>query len=95
MDKTFIKLVEEVNRYSIDDTKEKIRNKFLKEIEELRKDDDAFSKDLEMLEYDLWRRLSEKYDSNLKKLIKIYDSLKSLKYGIDYFRNTVSINKKK
>ena len=92
MDKTFIKLVEEVNRYSIDDTKEKIRNKFLKEIEELRKDDDAFSKDLEMLEYDLWRRLSEKYDSNLKKLIKIYDSLKSLKYGIDYFRNTVSIN---
>ena len=92
MDKTFIKLVEEVNRYSIDDTKEKIRNKVLKEIEELRKDDDAFSKDLEMLEYDLWRRLSEKYDSNLKKLIKIYDSLKSLKYGIDYFRNTVSIN---
>ena len=92
MDKTFIKLVEEVNRYSIDDMKEKIRNKFLKEIEELRKDDDAFSKDLEMLEYDLWRRLSEKYDSNLKKLMKIYDSLKSLKYGIDYFRNTVSIN---
>ena len=72
--------------------KEKIRNKFLKEIEELRKDDDAFSKNLEMLEYDLWRRLSEKYDSNLKKLIKIYDSLKSLRYGIDYFRNTVSIN---
>ena len=78
MDKTFIKLVEEVNRYSINGIKDKIRTKIYKEIEKLRKDDDdEFSKDLEMLEYDLWRCISEKYDSNLKDLVKIYDSLKA------------------
>ena len=31
-------------------------------------------------------------DSNLKDLVKIYDSLKSLKFGIDYFTNTVNTN---
>ena len=98
MDKTFIKLVEEVSRYSIDGIKDKIRTKIYKEIEKLRKDDDddddgEFSKDLERLEYNLWRRISEKYDdSNLKDLVKIYDSLKSLKFGIDYFTNTVNTN---
>ena len=92
MDKTFIKLVEEVNSYSIDGIKDKIRTKIHKEIEKLRKDDDQFSKKLERLEYYLWRRLLENHDSNLNDLVKIYDSLKSLKFGIDYFTNTVNTN---
>ena len=102
MDKTFIKLVEEVNSYSIDGIKDKIRTKIHKEIEKLRKDDDQFSKKLERLDYYLWRRLLENHDSNgrllenhdsnLNDLVKIYDSLKSLKFGIDYFTNTVNTN---
>ena len=92
MDKTFIKLVEEVNSYSINGIKDKIRTKLYKEIEKLRKDDDEFSKELERLEYDLWRRLLENHDSNLKDLVKIYDSLNSLKFGIDYFTNSVNTN---
>ena len=90
MDKNFIKLVEELDRYSIDDIKDKIRNKLLKKIEELRKDDDEFSKKLGRLEYDLWRQISYNHDSNLKDLIKVYDSLNSLKFGIDYFTNLVN-----
>ena len=92
MDESFIKLVEEVNSYSINGIKDKIRTKLYKEIEKLRKDDDEFSKELERLEYDLWRRLSENHDSNLKDLVKIYDSLNSLKFGIDYFTNSVNTN---
>ena len=92
MDESFIKLVEEVNSYSINGIKDKIRTKLYKEIEKLRKDDDEFSKELERLEYDLWRRLLENHDSNLKDLVKIYDSLNSLKFGIDYFTNSVNTN---
>ena len=92
MDKNFIKLVEEVNSYSIETIKNKIRTKIIKKIENLQKDDDEFSKKLERLEYDLWRQLSENHDSNLKDLIKIYDSLNSLKFGIDYFTDSVNSN---
>ena len=92
MDKNFIKLVEEVNSYSIETIKNKIRTKIIKKIENLQKDDDEFSKKLERLEYDLWRQLSENHDSNLKDLIKIYDSLNSLKFGIDYFTDSVNTN---
>ena len=92
MDETFIKLVEEVNSYSIDGIKDKIRTKIRKEIEKLRKDDDQFSEKLEMLENNLWRKLLVNHDSNLNDLVKIYDSLKSLKFGIDYFTNTVNTN---
>ena len=92
MDETFIKLVEEVNSYSIDGIKDKIRTKIRKEIEKLRKDDDQFSEKLEMLENNLWRKLLVNHDSNLNDLVKIYDSLKSLKFGIDYFRNSVNTN---
>ena len=85
MDKTFIKLVEEVNSYSINGIKDKIRTKLYKQIEKLRKDDDHFSKELERLEIYLWRQLLENHDSNLKDLVKIYDSLNSLKFEIDRF----------
>ena len=91
MDETFIKLVEEVNSYSIDGIKDKIGTKIYKQIEKLRKDNE-FSKELERLEYDLWRRLLENHASNLKDLVKIYDSLNSLKFGIDYFTNSVNTN---
>ena len=90
MDKRFINLVEEVNSYSLNDIKNKIRTKLYKEIEKLRKDDDQFSEKLERLETNLWRQLLENHDSNLKDLVKIYDSLNSLKFGIDYFTNSVN-----
>ena len=59
--------------------------------EKLRKDDDQFSKELERLEIYLWRQLLENHDSNLKDLVKIYDSLNSLKFEIDRF--TYLVNK--
>ena len=92
MDKNFIKLVEEVNSYSIETIKDKIRTKIIKKIENLRKDDDEFSKELERLEYDLWRHLAGNHDSNLKDLVRIYDSLNSLKFGINYFTDSVNTN---
>ena len=92
MDDNFIKLVEEVNNYTIDRIIDKIRTKIIKKIENLRKDDDEFSKKLERLEYDLWVQLTGNHDSNLRDLVKIYDSLKSLKFGIDSFTNSVNTN---
>ena len=94
MDNLFIKIVEEVNSYPIDVIKDKVRTKILKEIEKLRKDEEEFSKELERLEYDLCQRLLLNHDSNLKDLVKIYDSLNSLKFGIDYFTNSVNTNLK-
>ena len=85
MEEIFIKLVEEVNSYSINGIKDKIRTKLYKQIEKLRKDDDHFPKELERLEIYLWRQLLENHDSNLKDLVKIYDSLNSLKFEIDRF----------
>ena len=102
MDNLFIKIVEEVNSYPIDVIKDKVRTKILKEIEKLRKDEEEFSKELERLEYDLWQRLLLNHDlcqrlllnhdSNLKDLVKTYDSLNSLNFGIDYFTNSVNTN---
>ena len=92
MDERFINLVKEVNSYSIDGIKNKIRTKIHKEIEKLRRDDDEFSKDLERLEYDLWVQLTGNHDSNLRNFVKIYSSLKSLKFGIDSFTNSVNTN---
>ena len=91
MDKRFINLVEEVNSYSINDIKDKIRTKIYKEIEKLRKDDDQFSKDLEMLEKDFWYRLLENKYCNLKDIVNLYNSLNSLKYGMDHFTDSVNI----
>ena len=81
MDEMINRLVEEVNSFSINNIKEKIRSKLYKDIEKLRKYDDQFSKKLE-----------SNHDSNLKDLVKIYDSLKSLELGIDYFKNSVNTN---
>ena len=92
MDKNFINLVEEVNSYSIDDIKDKIRNKIHKEIEKNRKDDE-FLKQLELLEYNYWLKIScNTNNSNLKDLVKIYDSLKTIKFGIDCFIEEVNKN---
>ena len=92
MDETLINLVKEVNSYSIDRIKDKIRTKIIKKIENLRKDDDEFSKSLERLECDLWRQIVGNHDSNLKDLVRIYDSLNSLKFGIDCFTDSVNTN---
>ena len=70
MEEIFIKLVEEVNSYSINGIKDKIRTKLYKEIKKLRKDDDQFSKELERLEIYLWRELLENHDTNIKDLAK-------------------------
>ena len=90
MEESFIKLVEEFNSYSINGIKDKIRTKLYKEIEKPRKDDE-FSKKLERLEICLWQQLLENHDSNLKDLVKIYDSLNRLKFETDYF--TYLVNK--
>ena len=92
MDRNFIRVVEEVNRYSMDDVKDKIRTKIIKKIENLRKDDDEFSKELERLECDLWRQLAVNHDSNLRDLVKNYDCLRSLKFVIDSFTDLVNTN---
>ena len=92
MDRRFISLVEEVNRYSINDIKEKIRTKIYKEIEKLRKDDDEFYEKLERLEIILWQKLIESHDSNLKDLVKNYIILHRFKSEIDYFTNSVNRN---
>ena len=91
MEESFIKLVGEVNSCSIDDIKDKVWTKIFKEIEKLRKEDDQFSKRLESEETNLWQRLLEVHSSNLKDLLKIYDSLNSLKFEIDRF--TYLVNK--
>ena len=91
MEEIFIKLVEEVNSYSINGIKDKIRTKLYKEIKKLRKDDDQFSKELERLEIYLWRELLENHDTNITDLAKIYDSSNSLKFEIDRF--TYLVNK--
>ena len=90
MDEIIIKLVEEINKYSIDDIREKIRTKIYKEIEKLRKDDVNFSDQLGILENNLWRNLTKK--NNLRELILFYNSLEDLKYGIEYFKNSVNTN---
>ena len=92
MDEMINSLVEEVNSLSINNIKEKIRNKLYNDIEKLRKYDDQISKKMESLEYNLWRELLKDHDSNFKDLFKIYDSLKSLEIGIDYFKNSVNPN---
>ena len=80
-----------LNSYKLKNYKEEIRESIKVEIERLRRDGE-FSKDLEKLEYELWRRLFEKYISNekVKELIKVFDSLNTLKFGIDYFTNTIN-----
>ena len=94
MDKSFIKLVEEFNSYSIDDIRDKIRTKIYKELEKLRKYDDQFSKRLEREETNFWCHVLENEDSNLKNLVKLYDSLNSLRFEIDRFKDLVNTDSK-
>ena len=92
MDRRFINLVEEVNSYSIDDIKDKIRTKIYKEIEKLRNDDDQFSKEIEMKEKHFWYSILQNNYSNLKDLVNLYNSLNSLKFGIEDFKKSVNTN---
>ena len=86
MDRNFNKLVEEIKNYSIDDIKEKTRNKIIKRIEELRKNDDLFLKEHDSKERCLWRDiLFNNYDETLRNLINYYNSVISLKYEVDLF----------
>ena len=86
-------IAKELNSYKLKNYKEEIRERIKVEIERLRRDDEFF-KDLEKLEYELWRRLFKKYTSNekVKELIKVFDCLNTLKFGIDYFTNSVNKN---
>ena len=90
MDRRFISLVEEVNKFSINDIKEKIRNKIYKDIEKLRKDDEEFYEKIERLEIIFWRDIVENHSSNLKGLVEKYDSLNRFKSEIELF--SVSFN---
>ena len=85
MERNFNKLVEELKNYSIDDIKEKTRNKIKKRIEELRKNDDLFLKEHDHKERCLWNDIFFDKDETLRNLIKYYNSVISLKYEVDLF----------
>ena len=74
MDKKIIENFENFfNDQLLKDYKEKIRTKFYKELDELRKKDDEISRKIVRLEIDLWRSFLSlnSNDSNLNKLVKI------------------------
>ena len=85
MERNFTNLVEKLYNYSIDDIKEKTRNKIKKRIEELRKNDDLFLKEFESRERCLWSDIFFDKDETLRNLIKYYRSIISLKYEVDLF----------
>ena len=91
MDRRLINIVEEVNSYSINDIKDKIRTKIYKKIEKFRKDDDEFSKELENFEKGFWFNLTKINYNNLKDLVNLYNSLNRLKIEIDNFTDSVNI----
>ena len=74
------------NDQLLKDYKDKIRTKFYKDLDGLRKKDDEFARKIEMVETDLWRSiLNVCNNSNLNNLFKIYDCLHGLKYATDRF----------
>ena len=85
MDKNFTNLVEKLDNYPIDDIKEKTRNKIKKRIEELRKNDDLFLKELDFKERCLWNDIFFNKDETLRNLIEYYRSIISLKHEVDLF----------
>ena len=91
MKESFINLVEKFNSQSLKDYRDQIRTNIYKEINELRKKDDKFSKRLEIEERDfLSNLLREHNNSNLKKFFNLYECLKNLKYHIDFFKDLVN-----
>ena len=92
MEKSFINLVEKLsNSELLKDYRDKIRTNIYKELDELRKKNDEFSRRLEIEESHLWfNLLREHNDSNLNNLVHIYDCLKNLKYDIDRFKDLVN-----
>ena len=80
------------NDQLLKDYKVKTRTKFYKELDELRKKDDEFSRKIERVEIDLWRSFLSEHnnDGNLINLVKIYDCLHGLKYATDSFRDLVN-----
>ena len=76
------------NDQLLKDYKDKIRTKFYKDLDGLRKKYDEFARKIEMVETDLWRSiLNVCNNSNLNNLFKIYDCLHGLKYATDRFRD--------
>ena len=76
------------NDQLLKDYKDKIRTKFYKDLDGLRKKDYEFARRIEMVETDLWRSiLNVCNNSNLNNLFKIYDCLHGLKYATDRFRD--------
>ena len=82
MEESLNSLVKTIDSQAQKVTKELIRNKIYKGINELRKNDDEFSRRLEIEEINFWYNLlRECKNSNLINLVNIYDCLKNLKYN--------------
>ena len=90
MDSNFTSQVENIRNFPLSEVKEKVRNKIRKRIEELRKNDDAFFKELEFREKCLWNEIKfTNNDETLRNLIKYYDSILGLEYQVNmYLSNT-------
>ena len=96
MEESFINLVEKFNSHSLKDYRDQIRTNIYKEIDELRKKNDEFSKRLEIEEsHFLSNLLREHNNSNLKIFFNLYECLKNLKYHIDFFKDLVNTDLKK
>ena len=90
MDDSLIDLFKKFDNQSIKDNREKIKTKFYKEIDELRKKDYEFSKMIEREENRLLTSIlfnHKKYSSKLNNLIKNYDCLIRLKSVTDIFKD--------
>ena len=91
MEESFINLVEKFDSQLLKDYRDKIRTNIYKEIDELRKKNDEFSRKLEVEESRFWfHLLRENNGSNFNNLVHIYDCLKNLKFDIDHFKDLVN-----
>ena len=90
MEESVINLVEKFNSQLLKDYRDIIRTNIYKELDELRKKNDEFSRRLEIEESNFWFRLLRENNSNLNNLVNIYDCLKNLKYDIDHFKDVVN-----
>ena len=91
MEERLINLVKKFNSQTIEDNRDKIRNKIWKEIEELRKDDEFF-REIESEERDFFLNLVKCHGSKItkiEKLFKLYESLEMLKYDTERFKSLV------
>ena len=92
MEESLINLVEKFNSQSLEDNRGKIRINIYKEIEELRNNDE-FSRIIEIGERDFFSNLiryKESRNTKLEKLFNLYECLEKLKINIESFKYFVN-----